>query len=72
MINTILYIIKKNLNMIKTIYNSINIKTVEIQFISVKRVLADLKALFYIESMLFLEWHKLGRNVGEGTKNVSK
>ena len=54
--------------MIKTIYNSINIKTVEIQFISVKRVLADLKALFYIESMLFLEWHKLGRNERGGHK----
>ena len=63
MINTILYIIKTNLNMIKTIYNSINIKTVKIQFISVKRILADLKAIFYIERILSLEFFKLGRNV---------
>ena len=63
MINTILYIIKTNLNMIKTIYNSININTVKIQFISVKRILADLKAIFYIERILSLEFFKLGRNV---------
>ena len=49
--------------MIKTIYNSINIKTVKIQFISVKRILADLKAIFYIERILSLEFFKLGRNV---------
>ena len=40
-INTILYITKTNSNMIKTIYNAINIKAIKMQFFSVKRVLAD-------------------------------